>query len=137
MQSYVEIRLPNDFFSLNEDSISLTVKAASSDHVSEIFCPSSSVSWLFHACTSTMNSPTESVSTFTEIVEPKYVISIIRPTKILTSFDSSLQRAIFIFSGRSAKMISSFLENFSFETSCWKYLSAMKYRTLFPYKIAS
>ena len=84
MQSYVEIRLPNDFFSLNEDSISLTVKAASGDHVSEICCPSSSVSWLFHACTSTMNSPTESVSTFTEIVEPKYVISIIRPTKILT-----------------------------------------------------
>jgi len=116
---------------LNEDSISLTVKAASGDHVSEIFCPSSSVSWLFHAWTSTMNSPTESVSTFTKIVEPKYVISIIRPTKILTSFDATLLRAIFIFSGRSAKMISSFLENFSFETSCWKYLSAMAYRTSF------
>ena len=71
---------------VNEESISLTVKAASGDHVSEIFCPLLRVSWLFHAWTTTMNLLTESVSTFTKIVEPKYVISIIHPTKILTSF---------------------------------------------------
>ena len=98
--------------------MSLTIKAASSDHANDISRPFSSVSWLHHACTSNMNSPTASVSTFTEIVEPKYVISITRPTKIFTSFEATLQLTIFIFSGLSAKMISSFIEKFSFEASC-------------------